>query len=108
MRNDSKIVYFVVTITTPKAHIHPIPHRHIRAHGMAANKITFHPSIPEIGFIRQSTLIPILGFSGTTLWRRVKQGTFPKPIKLSANVTAWRAEDVRAWIEAQGSTQSAA
>jgi predicted DNA-binding transcriptional regulator AlpA len=29
----------------------------------------------------------------------VKAGRFPKPCKLSANVTAWRAEDVRAWCE---------
>lgn len=26
----------------------------------------------------------------------------PAPIKLSERVTAWRAEDVRAWIKAQG------
>ncbi len=75
---------------------------------MATNKAPAQHTIPAEGFVRQSALIPIIGFSATTLWRRVKQGTFPKPVKLSANVTAWRAEDVRAWIEAQGTTQSAA
>lgn len=75
---------------------------------MASHSTPTKNTLPDVGFIRQSALTPILGFSGTTLWRRVKQGTFPKPIKLSANVTAWRAEEVRAWIEAQGSTQHAA
>lgn len=43
----------------------------------------------------------IVPFSGPTLWRRVKTGDFPKPVKLSARVTAWRVEDVRAWMAAR-------
>ena len=35
-------------------------------------------------------------------WRRIQAGTFPGPVKLSARVTAWRAEDLRRWIEQQG------
>ena len=34
------------------------------------------------------------------LWRKVKAGHFPKPVKLSERVTAWRVEDVRAWLAA--------
>ena len=51
------------------------------------------------GYIRQSQLIPaIVPFSSATLWRKVKAGTFPAPVKLSARVTAWRVEQVRAWL----------
>ena len=50
------------------------------------------------GFIRQKRLLGILGFSAPTLWRKVKAGTFPKPIKLGANMTAWRVEEVHQWI----------
>ncbi len=58
--------------------------------------------LPETGFIRKAQLIPfIIPFSNTTLWRKVKAGEFPAPIKISARVTAWRAEDVRAWMQAQ-------
>lgn len=32
-----------------------------------------------------------------TIWRWVAEGTFPKPIKLSAGCTRWRAADVEAW-----------
>jgi len=52
----------------------------------------------NLGFIRQKHLLDILGFSAPTLWRKVKAGTFPKPIKLGANMTAWRVEEVHQWM----------
>lgn len=55
-------------------------------------------TLPTAGFIRQSVLLPYLGFSASTLWRKVKQGTFPAPVKLSVRVTAWSAESVSAWV----------
>jgi prophage regulatory protein len=58
--------------------------------------------LPTTGYVRQSQLIPgILPFSDSTLWRKVKAGEFPKPVKLSQRVTAWKAEDVRAWMAKQ-------
>ena len=45
---------------------------------------------------------PILPFSSSTLWRRVRDGSFPAPLKLSAGVTAWRVGDVRQWLNACG------
>ena len=42
-----------------------------------------------------------LPFSRATLWRKVKQGTFPKPVKLSEGVTAWQVGEVRAWLAKQ-------
>ncbi|MBW7998519.1 MAG: AlpA family phage regulatory protein, partial [Candidatus Glassbacteria bacterium] len=54
------------------------------------------------GFVRQSRLIPaIVPFSSATLWRKVKAGTFPAPVKLSTRVTAWRVEDVREWMRSR-------
>ena len=63
--------------------------------------------LPHTGYIRQSHLLARPGFpaplpfSPSTLWRMVRAEKFPTPIKLSANVTAWRVEDVREWLEAQ-------
>lgn len=62
-------------------------------------------------FVRQAQMVSKrgaagpLGISASTLWRYVKDGIFPKPLKLSAGVTAWRVEDVRAWIAKQGGAQ---
>lgn len=54
--------------------------------------------LPETGFVRQRLLLRFVPFSKSTLWRRVKAGDFPAPVRLSAGVTAWRAEDIRRWI----------
>lgn len=63
---------------------------------------TISAKLPETGFVREAQLIPgIIPISHTTLWRRVKEGSFPKPVKLSTRVAAWRAEDIRAWIAAR-------
>lgn len=40
-----------------------------------------------------------LPFSAATLWRKVRDGSFPKPVRLSDRVTAWRVGDVRAWLK---------
>ena len=61
------------------------------------------PALPETGFLRQPQVLVFVPISRSTLWRRVQAGTFPGPVKLSARVTAWRAEDLRRWIADQGS-----
>jgi len=38
----------------------------------------------------------------STLWAWVREGRFPKPIKLGPMTTAWRASDVAAWLERAG------
>lgn len=59
-------------------------------------------TLPTTGYVRLKELVPnIIPFSPATLWRKVKAQTFPAPVKLSAGVTAWRVEDVRAWMEKQ-------
>ena len=64
---------------------------------------------PATGYLGQSQLIPgIIPFSSATLWRMVKKGAFPPPVKLSQRVTAWRAADVVAWMQARDDTGPAA
>lgn len=79
-----------------------------------AAKATIHTSffdaLPDSAFIRESQMVQSpkrpdipapLPFSAPTLWRKVKAGTFPKPVKLSKRVTAWNVGAVRAWMQAQ-------
>ncbi len=65
-------------------------------------------TLPDSAYLRQATLIRqsnntastgLLPFSAATLWRKVKDGTFPQPIKLSKRVTVWRMGDVREWLQ---------
>lgn len=60
------------------------------------------PVLPETGFLRQPQVLMFIPFSKSTLWRRIQAKSFPEPVKLSARVTVWRAEDVRRWIFEQG------
>lgn len=41
------------------------------------------------------------GVAPSTIWSWVKNGTFPKPIKLSENTTAWNAAEVEAWAQSR-------
>ncbi|MGJ9418723.1 helix-turn-helix transcriptional regulator [Massilia sp. CMS3.1] len=63
--------------------------------------ISIHAILPETGFLRQPQVLTFVPISKSTLWRRVLAGTFPEPVKLSPRVTAWRAEDIRNWINEQ-------
>jgi predicted DNA-binding transcriptional regulator AlpA len=66
--------------------------------------------LPDSAFIREAQLVRSpkrptapapLPFSAPTLWRKVKAGTFPRPIKLSERITCWNVGEVRSWINAQ-------
>ena len=54
--------------------------------------------IPETGFLRLTQVLSIIPLGKTCWWEGVKSGRFPKPVKLSARCTAWRAEDIRELI----------
>ena len=38
-----------------------------------------------------------LPISSATLWRWVKAGEFPPPVRLSGGVTAWKLAEIEAW-----------
>lgn len=59
-------------------------------------------AIPSTGFLRLSAIIAPHGpipVSKSTWWSGVKTGRYPKPVKLSTRITAWRVEDIRDFIE---------
>lgn len=41
------------------------------------------------------------GISKPTIYRLMKIGDFPRPLKLSPNRVAWRSVDIAAWIDAR-------
>ncbi|MEZ5918613.1 MAG: AlpA family phage regulatory protein [Alphaproteobacteria bacterium] len=56
-------------------------------------------SLPETGFLRLPEILKLFPVSKSTWWAGVKDGRFPKGVKLSEKITAWRVEDIRALIE---------
>lgn len=58
-------------------------------------------NLPATAFMRQPQVLEVVPFSSATLWRKCKVGQFPKPVKLSERVTAWRVGDVRQFLQTQ-------
>jgi len=60
----------------------------------------------KTGFLRISQIVgdqkrgfpPIIPIGKSSWWAGVKAGKYPKPIKLGARTTVWRAEDIYALI----------
>ncbi len=55
------------------------------------------------GFSREKDLLAhkLVPFSKATLWRKVKTGQFPSPVRV-CGVTAWRNADIIAWAASLG------
>jgi predicted DNA-binding transcriptional regulator AlpA len=64
--------------------------------------MTTVPELPTAGFVRLASILAPVGpipVSKSTWWAGIKDGRFPKPVKLGSRITVWRDEDIRALIE---------
>jgi prophage regulatory protein len=60
--------------------------------------------LPETGYLREPDILgdrnatppkpAVIPVSRSTWWAGVRSGRYPKPVKLSPRVTAWRAQDI--------------
>ena len=62
---------------------------------------------PEFGFVRLKQVLTVIPVSKTQWWEGVKQGRFPKPIKLGPRTTCWRVDDIRNLVERLCAAQAA-
>lgn len=46
------------------------------------------PTLPTQGMSRAKDILPLLPFAKSTLWRKVKSGKFPQPVRFGTNCTA--------------------
>jgi prophage regulatory protein len=60
--------------------------------------------LPDSAFVRINQLLStsVIPFSAATTWRRVREGTFPQPVRVSPQVTAWRVGEIRQWLKCPG------
>jgi len=64
--------------------------------------------LPETGFLRLPQILgdaravpplpALIPVKRSSWWAGVKTGRYPKPVKLGPRTTAWRVEDIRAFI----------
>ena len=58
---------------------------------------------PASVILRTPTVLAMIALSRTSLWRRVRAGDFPAPVRLGgagSRAVGWRREDVERWLEA--------
>jgi prophage regulatory protein len=67
--------------------------------------LTANSRFPDTGFLRLPQIIAPHGpipVSKSTWWAGVKDGRFPKPVKLGPRTTAWRVEAIQQLINKAG------
>lgn len=62
----------------------------------------YQNTLPETGFVRLPAILKVYPVSKSTWWAGVKDGRYPKPVKLGLKITAWRVEDIRSLIASHG------
>ncbi len=55
-------------------------------------------NLPSTGFLRLPDVLKVFPVSKSKWWLGVKNGEFPKPVKLSERTTAWRVRDIEELI----------
>ena len=65
--------------------------------------------LPSTGYLRLSQILgnpkakpptpALIPVGKTTWWEGIKDGRFPKPVKLGRRITAWKVSDIRKLIE---------
>ena len=64
------------------------------------NKNISFDDLPDLALIQVKSLIDykVVPYSVTSIWRFVRKGQFPAPIKVSDGITAWRVGDIKKYL----------
>ena len=65
-------------------------------------------NLPDSALLRERDILSVIPFSPATMWRRVKSGDFPQPIRMPGRMTCWQWGEVRAWLDAQAERRGSA
>lgn len=63
--------------------------------------------LPEVGYVRLPTILQFFPVGRSTWWAGVKSGKYPPAHKISAHITAWKSEDIRALLQKTGGSSAA-
>ena len=61
-----------------------------------------NPALPPgVSMLRRRDVQTRTGLSRSTIYRRVAEGTFPKPVNLGGRTVGWIAAEIQDWLERQ-------
>jgi predicted DNA-binding transcriptional regulator AlpA len=64
-------------------------------HRVVPDALKHFDELPDSAHVRQPVVEGLYGISAATVWRHVKQGRIPAPIRFSGRVTAWNVGALR-------------
>lgn len=48
--------------------------------------------------LRRREVEEITGLSRSAIYRKISEGTFPRPVKIGSTAVRWRESDIEAWM----------
>ena len=57
-----------------------------------------HTNVQPDAILRIAAVADRIGLARPTIYRMVKDGEFPRPIKITTRAVGWRESDLSAWI----------
>ena len=55
--------------------------------------------------VRMNELSHIVGYKPWSIYRLIRLGDFPRPVKLGQRAVAWRESDINDWIDSREVTE---
>jgi predicted DNA-binding transcriptional regulator AlpA len=55
---------------------------------------TVFAQLPAVGYVRLPQILAVIPIGRSTWWKGVKEGRFPKAIKISERTTVWNVSDI--------------
>jgi predicted DNA-binding transcriptional regulator AlpA len=79
----------------PKAETHSADLSNINIKPAIPLELENFDKLPDSGLVRLPVVTGLLGCSASSVWRNVRNGTLPAPVKLTPNITGWRVSELR-------------
>ena len=57
--------------------------------------------------LRLPAVVELVGYSKPSIYRKIKDGSFPVPVRLGERATGWRSTDIQDWLDARPYTADA-
>jgi len=57
-----------------------------------------NPNTP-VKLLKMREVLALVGMSRASVYRKLDEGTFPRPVKLGQRAIAWREDTISDWIE---------
>lgn len=54
---------------------------------------------PNNRLLRRPQVEEMTGLSRSSIYAKIAEGTFPRPVQIGARAVAWRSSDIQAWMD---------